>query len=187
VIATDEAVGDVAAALAVEADVEADVDADIDADVDADIEADVEADVDVVVDADFDVVVDAVVDAVVDVAIDADVDVGVDADVDVLVDADVDVVIDADVAADVADEGLIETAPLPRIRHTVYTARYRLVQKGPERGKWEADVVAEADAPLVTVDLVVRGVQRRAGEESEIVRYSAPQLARALRVPYPAV
>jgi hypothetical protein len=180
-------VGDVAAALAVEADVEADVDADIDADVDADIEADVEADVDVVVDADFDVVVDAVVDAVVDVAIDADVDVGVDADVDVLVDADVDVVIDADVAADVADEGLIETAPLPRIRHTVYTARYRLVQKGPERGKWEADVVAEADAPLVTVDLVVRGVQRRAGEESEIVRYSAPQLARALRVPYPAV
>jgi hypothetical protein len=170
-VATDEAVGDVAAALAV----------------DADIEADVEADVDVVVDADFDVVVDAVVDAVVDVAIDADVDVGVDADVDVLVDADVDVVIDADVAADVADEGLIETAPLPRIRHTVYTARYRLVQKGPERGKWEADVVAEADAPLVTVDLVVRGVQRRAGEESEIVRYSAPQLARALRVPYPAV
>jgi hypothetical protein len=162
-VATDEAVGDVAAALAVEADV------------------------DVVVDADFDVVVDAVVDAVVDVAIDADVDVGVDADVDVLVDADVDVVIDADVAADVADEGLIETAPLPRIRHTVYTARYRLVQKGPERGKWEADVVAEADAPLVTVDLVVRGVQRRAGEESEIVRYSAPQLARALRVPYPAV
>jgi hypothetical protein len=176
-VATDEAVGDVAAALAVEADIEADVEADIDADVEADV------DVDVVVDADFDVVVDAVVDAVVDVAIDADVDVVVD----VLVDADVDVVIDADVAADVADEGLIETAPLPRIRHTVYTARYRLVQKGPERGKWEADVVAEADAPLVTVDLVVRGVQRRAGEESEIVRYSAPQLARALRVPYPAV
>ncbi len=73
---------------------------------------------------------------------------------------------------------------MPRIRHTVYTARYRLVQKGPERGKWEADVVAEAEAPLITVDLVVRGVQRRAGEESEIVRYTAAQLARALRVPY---
>jgi hypothetical protein len=73
---------------------------------------------------------------------------------------------------------------VPRIRHTVYTARYRLVQKGPERGKWEADVVAEAEAPLITVDLVVRGVQRRAGEESEIVRYTAAQLARALRVPY---
>ena len=73
---------------------------------------------------------------------------------------------------------------VPRIRHTVYTARYRLVQKGPERGKWEADVVAEAEAPLITVDLVVRGVQRRAGEESEIVRYTAAQLARALRLPY---
>ncbi len=85
------------------------------------------------------------------------------------------------------DVAVIETAPVPRLRHTVYTARYRLVQKGPERGKWEADVVAEADAPLITVDLVVRGVQRRAGEESEIVRYSAPQLARALRVPYPTV
>jgi len=73
---------------------------------------------------------------------------------------------------------------VPRIRHTVYTARYRLVQKGPERGKWEADVVAEAEAPLITVDLVVRGVQRRAGEESEIVRYTAAQLARALRLPF---
>ena len=86
-----------------------------------------------------------------------------------------------------AEEPLAEAlaAPaVPRIRHTVYTARYRLVQKGPERGKWEADVVAEAEAPLITVDLVVRGVQRRAGEESEIVRYTAAQLARALRVPY---
>jgi len=82
---------------------------------------------------------------------------------------------------------VIETMLVPRLRHTVYTARYRLVQKGPERGKWEADVVAEAEAPLITVDLVVRGVQRRAGEESEIVRYSAPQLAHAVRVPYPAV
>ncbi|WP_310571566.1 hypothetical protein [Gemmatimonas sp.] len=93
---------------------------------------------------------------------------------------------EAEVLADADDAAVIETTPVPRIRHTVYTARYRLVQKGPERGKWEADVVAEAEAPLITVDLVVRGVQRRAGEESEIVRYSAPQLARALRVPYPA-
>jgi len=77
-----------------------------------------------------------------------------------------------------------EARTVPRIRHTVYTARYRLVQKGPERGKWEADVVAEAEAPLITVDLVVRGVQRRAGEESEIVRYTAAQLARALRLPF---
>ncbi|MDQ8167182.1 MAG: hypothetical protein P3B76_14710 [Gemmatimonadota bacterium] len=97
---------------------------------------------------------------------------------DAAVEADVVVVDDRDVAV---------APPVPRVRHTVYTARYRLVQKGPERGKWEANVVAEADAPLVTVDLVVRGVQRRAGEESEIVRYSAPQLARALRIVPPVV
>lgn len=129
------------------------------------------------------------VDAVEADAVDADV---VDADaVDAdAVDADA---VDADVAEEPAAEAPLAEAPLaeapaapamPRIRHTVYTARYRLVQKGPERGKWEADVVAEAEAPLITVDLVVRGVQRRAGEESEIVRYTAAQLARALRVPY---
>ena len=108
------------------------------------------------------------------------------------VDAETDVAdaVDADAAEEPAAEEPLAEAPLaeapavPRIRHTVYTARYRLVQKGPERGKWEADVVAEAEAPLITVDLVVRGVQRRAGEESEIVRYTAAQLARALRVPY---
>ena len=67
-------------------------------------------------------------------------------------------------------------------RHTVYTARYRLVQKGLNRGKWEADVVDEADAPLITVEMVVRGVQRRAGEASETTRYSGSQIARALRI-----
>jgi hypothetical protein len=74
-------------------------------------------------------------------------------------------------------------APAPMRRHEVYTARYRLVLKGPERGKWEADLVAEADAPLVTVETVVRGVQRRAGEATETVRYGAAQVARALRLP----
>jgi hypothetical protein len=52
-------------------------------------------------------------------------------------------------------------------RYTVYTATYRLVLKGPERGKWEATVVAEADAPLVTVSTVVRGVMRRSGDADE--------------------
>lgn len=79
-----------------------------------------------------------------------------------------------------------EGAPPRPVRHTVYTARYRYVIKGPERGKWESNVKAEADAPLVTVETVVRGVQRRAGEESEIVRYTGAQIARALRVPQPA-
>jgi hypothetical protein len=49
-------------------------------------------------------------------------------------------------------------------RYTVFTARYRHVLKGPERGRWEVSVVAEADAPLATVGAVVRGVQRRAGD-----------------------
>lgn len=49
-------------------------------------------------------------------------------------------------------------------RPAVHTARYRLTQKGPDRGKWELVVQVEADAPLVTVDKVVRGVQRRSGD-----------------------
>jgi hypothetical protein len=84
---------------------------------------------------------------------------------------------------DAAEEAPAVVTVAPSVPIVVYTARYRLVQKGPERGKWEADVVAEADAPLITVEAVVRGVQRRAGEESEIVRYSAAQLAKALRLP----
>ncbi|MCC6245779.1 MAG: hypothetical protein IT353_23305 [Gemmatimonadaceae bacterium] len=83
------------------------------------------------------------------------------------------------------DSGSEIAAPTPIVRHTVYTARYRLVLKGSERGKWETDVVDEADAPLVTVETVVRGVQRRAGEETEILRYSDRQIARALRMEWP--
>ena len=81
------------------------------------------------------------------------------------------------------DEQHVEPAPVER--HTVYTARYRLVIKGPERGRWESDVVAEAEAPLLTVETVVRGVQRRAGEETEILLFSDRQIARALRMPWP--
>jgi len=57
-------------------------------------------------------------------------------------------------------------------RYTVYAAKYRLVLKGPDRGKWECSVVAEADAPLVTVETVVRGVQRRSGDAEEPERMS---------------
>jgi hypothetical protein len=58
------------------------------------------------------------------------------------------------------------------VRYTVYAAKYRLVLKGPDRGKWECTVTAEADAPLVTVETVVRGVQRRSGDEEEPERMS---------------
>ncbi|MCZ8205172.1 hypothetical protein [Gemmatimonas sp.] len=96
----------------------------------------------------------------------------------------------ADASADEGDEAeavALEAAPatVRPVRHTVYTARYRYVIKGPERGKWESSIKAEADAPLITVETVVRGVQRRAGEDSEIVRYTAAQLAKALRLPFP--
>ncbi len=57
-------------------------------------------------------------------------------------------------------------------RHTVFTARYRLTLKGMDRGKWEVEVQADADAPLVTLDDVVRGVMKRAGEPFEPERIS---------------
>jgi hypothetical protein len=61
-------------------------------------------------------------------------------------------------------------------RRTVYRARYRLALKGQERGKWEMDITEEADAPMVTVDEVVRGVMERAGDEEEPERMSAADL-----------
>jgi len=63
-----------------------------------------------------------------------------------------------------ASEGAAPISGGREVRPVVYTARYRLTLKGPDRGKWEASVAAEADAPLVTVDAVVRGVQRRSGD-----------------------
>ena len=67
-------------------------------------------------------------------------------------------------------------------RYTIHTARYRLTLKGVDRGKWEVDVVAEADAPLEAVDAVVRGVQRRAGEGAEPDRLSTEALRDALEL-----
>lgn len=76
-----------------------------------------------------------------------------------------------------------EAAPVPFARLTVHTARYRLTLKGVDRGKWEVDVVAEADAPLAAVDAVVRGVQRRSGEGAEPDRLSAEAFRDALEAP----
>ncbi len=80
------------------------------------------------------------------------------------------------IAAELDDE---PRAPDPD-RHTVFTARYRLTIKGADRGKWEFDVVADADAPLTTVDAVVRGVQRRAGDEEEPERLTSDGVRAAL-------
>jgi hypothetical protein len=65
-------------------------------------------------------------------------------------------------------------------RHIVYSARYRLLLKGPDRGRWEATVTAEADAPLAAVEAVVRGVLRRAGEDEEPERLTGETFRQAL-------
>lgn len=65
------------------------------------------------------------------------------------------------------------------VRHTIFSARYRLALKGPDRGKWEVDVVAEADAPLVTVDAIVRGIRKRTGEAADAERV-LPDVLRGL-------
>jgi len=71
-------------------------------------------------------------------------------------------------------------------RHVVFSAAYRWTRKGPERGKWEVDVTPEADAPLPTVDVVVRGVMERAGEAIEPQRLGALELQSLLRDLAPA-
>ena len=79
------------------------------------------------------------------------------------------------------DDAAPEVAPpAPPARYTIYTARYRLTLKGLDRGKWETSVTEEADAPLLTVDAVVRGVSRRSGDADETVRLSGDELRAAL-------
>ena len=85
------------------------------------------------------------------------------------------------VAADVDDE--VEAMEPLRSRFTIHTARYRLTLKGVDRGKWEVDVVAEADAPLDAVEAVVRGVQRRSGEGAEPDRLTTDAFREALDAP----
>ena len=90
-----------------------------------------------------------------------------------------------DIAELVADPAVAPAAPAPRaprLRHTVFTARYRLVLKGPERGRWDVEVREEADAPLITVEAVVRGVLARAGDAGDPERLDGGMVARLLGV-----
>ena len=84
-----------------------------------------------------------------------------------------DAAVDVSVEVEVTEVEVVAAAPvaIDRHRHEVLTAVYRWTRKGPDRGKWEVDVKSEADAPLPTVDLVVRGVRDRSGEELEPQRY----------------
>ena len=83
---------------------------------------------------------------------------------------------------DEAREAYADTDTRPT-RYTVYTARFRHTLKGPDRGKWELTVTEEADAPLLTVDAVVRGVSRRSGETDETIRLSGDEFRAALPEP----
>jgi len=71
-------------------------------------------------------------------------------------------------------------------RMVVYSARYRLTLKGPDRGKWETNMVAEADAPLVAVDAVVRGVQRRSGDVDDATKMEGDEIRAALGTTTPS-
>jgi len=73
-------------------------------------------------------------------------------------------------------------------RHIVYTATYRHTRKGPDRGGWSVDVVAQADAPLDAVAAAVRGVHRRTGEGdgAEADRMSGSQFRALLADALPA-
>ena len=83
-----------------------------------------------------------------------------------------------------ADRELVVTEePEHEERHVIHTASYRWTRKGPDRGKWEVDVIAQADAPLPTVDVVVRGVQERSGDAIESQRLTAAELAAIVHEP----
>jgi hypothetical protein len=71
-------------------------------------------------------------------------------------------------------------------RLAVYTAKYRLTLKGPDRGKWEFAMNAEADAPLVTVDAVVQGVKRRSGDVDDPGKLSGDEFREQLPRSEPA-
>jgi len=73
------------------------------------------------------------------------------------------------------------TSPL---RFSILTAHYRLTFKGPDRGKWEFELVHDADAPLETVEHVVRGVVRRVGDDGDPDLMSRTDFHRAITEPW---
>ena len=104
-------------------------------------------------------------------------------DVELEQDVDVEPEVGAEHELHVEPEAELDDIDTRPTRYTVYTARFRHTLKGPERGKWELTVTEEADAPLLTVDAVVRGVSRRSGETDETVRLSGDDFRAALPEP----
>lgn len=81
------------------------------------------------------------------------------------------------------EQSVTTSLPDPNKRYAILTASYRLVLKGPDRGKWDVDIIHEADAPLATVERVARGVARRAGDESDPEHFSGDELRHVIAQP----
>jgi hypothetical protein len=79
------------------------------------------------------------------------------------------------------DEMRIASARPDRL--SILTAHFRHTVKGPDRGKWEFTMVHDADAPIETVESVVRGVARRSGEDGPEL-LSATDFQKALTEPW---
>ncbi|HEY5546666.1 MAG TPA: hypothetical protein VIK50_11490 [Gemmatimonadaceae bacterium] len=85
---------------------------------------------------------------------------------------------------DTSETPLVEGVPSDHPRLSIHTANFRLTVKGPDRGKWEFAMVHDADAPIETVESVVRGVARRAGEDGEPELLSGDDFQRAIAEPW---
>jgi hypothetical protein len=68
----------------------------------------------------------------------------------------------------------------------VYSASYRSTVKGTDRGKWTVEIVAEADAPLVTIEEVVRGVVQRSGEQFQPEQFTGSEFRAIVPAPQAA-
>jgi hypothetical protein len=77
----------------------------------------------------------------------------------------------------------IRIVPVRPDRLSILTAHFRHTVKGPDRGKWEFTMVHDADAPIETVESVVRGVARRSGEDGPEL-LSATDFQKALTEPW---
>ncbi|MGQ0650540.1 MAG: hypothetical protein ACT4P7_23620 [Gemmatimonadaceae bacterium] len=71
----------------------------------------------------------------------------------------------------------------PHSRLAILCARYKLVFKGSERGRWDLEIMHQADAPLDTLDRVIAGVMRRSGETGEPERFTRESLRESLDAP----
>jgi hypothetical protein len=78
------------------------------------------------------------------------------------------------------EESMPVVSDTASLRPMVLTARYRHTLKGPDRGKWELEILEQADAPLITIEMVVRGVQARLDDQVEPERLGADDLRAAL-------